>query len=129
MRLCLYLDPKRIFRWHGWLAHALAAIPGCDLVCLFAAQSRPLPQSCILLFELERLVYGLRSDNAIDQLDRSQLAAFAAIPDAKAPFDLVIDLAGGADLPACGRMLTPSFNGVPSEIGLIAALVIPPQKS
>ena len=94
------------------------------MACVLASQSRPLPRSCILLFELERLVYGLGGENAIDPLPEPELTAFKANADSKTRFDLVIDLTGdGASLPAGDRILTPSFNAVPGEIGLIAALV------
>ncbi len=124
MHICLYLDPNRIFRWHGWLAETLAALPGRDVVCVLAAQGRPLPQSCSLLFELERLVYGLSGENAIDPCPEPQSAALRANAAPKMRFDLVIDLAGdGSPLPAGDRILMPSFNAVPGEIGLIKALV------
>jgi hypothetical protein len=123
LSVCLLLDPSRVFRWHGWLVESLATIPGCAVHWCFAPQTRPLPSGCGLLCQLERLVYGLRT-SAIDSFD-----VYAKIPPAfgccaAGEFDVIIDLAGtGSPLPACGRVITPLFNGMAGEIGIIAAFL------
>lgn len=124
MRVCLYLDPSRVFRWHGWLATTVGAIPGCEVFCALAPESHPLPRSCTLLFELERLIYGLERENAIDRVTTlAQVAPAAAGTDA-AEFDVVVDLAGVPTFPlATSRILVPNVNGIPGEIGLIAAVM------
>jgi hypothetical protein len=124
MRVCLYLDPSRFLRWHHWLAAALSSTPGCHVSLVFAATAHPLPWSCMLALELERTIYGLHTDHAIDQIDVSKPRPRATGPVDCSDFDVVVDLAGQGDqLPACRRVLTPLFNSVPGEVGAIAALL------
>jgi hypothetical protein len=119
MRICLKLDSSRLLRWHLWLAKALAEVPGSEVFCAFAAGRCPLPLSCRLLLELERLVYGFRGNGATDPME----AALRSLPPRPADeVDVVIDLSGEEPLPAGRRVLTPLFNGVPGEIGVMAAL-------
>ncbi|MGX9120878.1 glucosamine inositolphosphorylceramide transferase family protein [Mesorhizobium sp. BHbsci] len=119
MRICLSLDPSRLLRWHLWLAEALAEVPGNEVSCALAAGSRPLPLICRLLLELERLVYGLDVNGATDPVE----AALRSLPPPPADHvDVVIDLSGEEPLLLGRRVLTPLFNGVPGEIGVIAAL-------
>jgi hypothetical protein len=119
MRICLNLDPSRLLRWHLWLAEALAEVPGNEVSCAFAAGRRPLPSICRLLLELERLVYGFRENGATDLVE----AALRSLPRHPADeVNVVIDLSGEEPLPAGRRVLTPLFNGVPGEIGVMAAL-------
>jgi len=123
MRICLYLDRSRVLHWHEWLAEALAALPGCTAQVAFAPESRPLPWSCALLFELERLVYRLKGRNAIDPASAPVPNGIATAGDDATAFDIVVDLAGGdTPLPPGKRILYPRFNGIAGEIGLIAAL-------
>ncbi len=119
MRICLNLDPSRLLRWHLWLAEALAEMPGNEVSCAFAAGRRPLPSICRLLLELERLVYGFRENGATDPVE----AALRSLPRHPTDeVDVVIDLSGQEPLAAGRRVLTPLFNGVPGEIGVMAAL-------
>ncbi len=120
MRICLRLDPSRPLRWHLWLAEALAEVPGYDVSCAFTGGCRPLPLILRLLVELERLLYGFPINGATDSVD----AALRALPPAPAgEVDVVIDLSGEEPLASGRRVLTPLFNGVPGEIGVIAALM------
>ncbi|MER8841592.1 hypothetical protein NKH86_23240 [Mesorhizobium sp. M0913] len=119
MRICLSLDPSRPMRWHLWLAEALAEVPGNDISCGFAAGCRPLPLIFRLLLELERLLYGFRVNGAIDFVE----AALRCLPPPPADqVDVVIDLSGAESLPSGQRVLTPLFNGIRGEIGVMAAL-------
>jgi hypothetical protein len=119
MRICLNLDPSRLLRWHLWLAEALAEIPGSEVSCAFAAGRRPLPSSCRLLLELERVVYGFRGNGATDPMEAA-LRSLAPRPADEV--DVVIDFSGEEPPPARRRVLTPLFNGMPGEIGVMAAL-------
>jgi hypothetical protein len=120
MRICLNLDPSRLLRWHLWLAEALAEVPGNEVCCAFAAGSRPLPLVCRLLLELERLVYGFRGNGATDPIE----TALRSLPPRPTDeVDVVINLSGEEALAAGRRVLTPLFNGVPDEIGVMAALM------
>ena len=119
MRICLKLDPSRLLRWHLWLAEAIAEVPGNEVSRAFAAGLRPLPLSCRQLLELERLVYGFRGNGATDPVE----AELRSLPPRPADdVDVVIDFSGEEPLPAERRVLTPLFNGVPGEIGVMAAL-------
>ncbi|MGY8635130.1 hypothetical protein RAD15_21880 [Bradyrhizobium sp. 14AA] len=118
MRICLYLDPSRLLRWHHWLAEAIAGTRGNEVYCAFAATQRPLPPICRLLIDLERLVYGFGAD-ATNPVE-TELRSLPSLPIGNA--DTVINFSGEVQLAAGGRVLTPLFNGVPGEIGVLAAL-------
>jgi hypothetical protein len=119
MRICLHFDPSRLLRWHLWLAHALAEVPNSEISRSFAPLSYPLPAGSRLLFELERLIYGFRGLGAMDRME----FALLSLPVQQAgQIDVVIDLSGEETSPKAARVLRPFFNGVPSEIGIMAAL-------
>lgn len=119
MRICLNLDPSRLLRWHFWVAEALAARPGNEVFCRYAAVRHPIPVACRLLFDVERMIYGSRAGEAVVPME----AALRALPtQADGPPDLTIDFAGGEQAAPGGRVVTPLFNGVAGEIGVIAAL-------
>ena len=119
MRICLHFDPSRLLRWHLWLAHALAEVPNSQVSRSFAPLSYPLPAGSRLLFELERLIYGFRGLGAMDRME----SALLSLPVQQAgQADVVIDLSGEETSPKAPRVLRPFFNGVPSEIGIMAAL-------
>ncbi|MEH6949896.1 hypothetical protein V4R08_00835 [Nitrobacter sp. NHB1] len=106
-------------RWHVWLAQALAEVPGNQVLRSFASQCHPLPPGSRLLLELERLVYGFRGRGAMDRME----TALLSLPlQSAVQADVVIDLSGEGSPPPARRVLTPLFNGVPSEIGIMAAL-------
>ncbi len=119
MRICLYLDPSRILRWHLWIAEALSEIPSYEVFCAFAATRRPFPSIFRLLLQLERLIYGFSENGATD----SVVAALPfLLPGLNGEIDVVINLSGEERVPAGRRVLTPIFNGVPSEIGVMTAI-------
>ena len=119
MRICLNLDASRLLRWQVWLANALAEVPGNEVSRAIAPHRHPLPLGSRLLFELERLVYGFRGNGATDRME----AALLSLPPQQAgEADVVIDMCGEGSLPVARRVLTPLFNGVPGEIGVMAAL-------
>ncbi|WP_439923011.1 glucosamine inositolphosphorylceramide transferase family protein [Nitrobacter sp. JJSN] len=119
MRICLNFDPSRLLRWHWWLAQALAEMTDSQISRSFAPHRYPLPQGSRLLFELERLIYGFRGLGAMDRME----SALLSLPPLQAgEADVVIDLSGEEVSPTAQRVLRPFFNGVPSEIGIMAAL-------
>jgi hypothetical protein len=118
MNVCLYLDRSRVFRWHFWIADTLRANPGYQLSIAFAPDTHPLPKHCFVLFALEKLVYRIRGQSALDRVDDR----IRSIPDGGS-FDILIDFSlSAAPLPQSDRVLTPYFNGLPGEIGAIAML-------
>jgi hypothetical protein len=72
-----------------------------------------------LLLDLERMIYCRERGGATDS---AQLAMLSLTPQRGDVPDLVIDLGGDGALPAGRRVLTPLFNGIPGEIGVMAAL-------
>lgn len=118
MRVCLHLDPSRLLRWHLWLAEAIAEDRANEVSCSFGPERHPLPPICRLLIELERLIHGVRGDSATDAVPA---ALRALAPSTTAP-DVVINLSGEEPVGPAPRVLTALFNGVPGEIGALAAL-------
>lgn len=119
MRICLKLDPSRLLRWHLWLAEALAETPGNKVCCALAASCYPLPPISRLLLELERLVYGFRENSPTDTVE-APLRSLPRLPGGEV--DVVIDFSAEEPLPAGRRVLTPLFNGIAGEIGVMAAV-------
>jgi hypothetical protein len=123
MQICLFLDPTRVYRWHVWLAEALTATGRCEVVVELATEKRPLPIICSLLLDLERLVYGLSNESALDSAG-DRIKPFLRLLKPADGFDAVIDLVGGEGrLPAARRVLVPYFDGLAGEIGAIACLI------
>ncbi|MDN5001393.1 hypothetical protein ACFQZO_10910 [Bradyrhizobium sp. GCM10027634] len=119
MRVCLYLDPSRLLRWHQWLAEALAERRENEVFCAFAAKRHPLPSIYRLLIDLERLVYGFGVNGATDPFE-TELRSLPSFPVGNA--DTIINLCGEVHPAKGGRVLTPLFNGVPGELGVLAAI-------
>ena len=89
-RICLYLDPSRVFRWHTWLYERLVATPGYEVTIKLAAERRPLPRSCVLVFELERLIYGASECNSMVPSSALFRAAADDAIESSTPFDTVV---------------------------------------
>jgi hypothetical protein len=119
MRICLNLDPSRLLRWHLWVVEALAEMPGNEVSCAFADARHPLPSVCRLLIEFERMVFGSRGSGATDPM-KDALRSLPPPPDED--INLVIDFSGEGKRPVGSRVLTPLFNGMPGEVGIMAAL-------
>jgi hypothetical protein len=125
MRICLFLDPLRCLRWHLWLAKALSDRRDCAIVVEFAATKIPLPRACTLAFEMERLIFGLEREGAMDLVSEVEVTRCChASSSVGRELDLVIDLAGQQEeLPACRRILTPLFNSLPTELAALSSLL------
>ncbi len=119
MRICLNLDASRLLRWNLWVAEVLAEMPGNEVSCAFVAGCHPIPSICRLLIEFERLVFGSRGNGATDPVED----ALRSLPrHLSGKIDVVIDFSAGEKPPVGARVLTPLFNGMPGEIGIMAAL-------
>ena len=117
MHICLNLDSSRLLQWHLWVAEILAG--GNEISCRYSAVSRPIPSACRLLLDIERMIYGPYHGDAAVRVDTT----LRALPScSRQATDLTIDFAGEDDGTLEGRVLTPLFNGIPGEIGIIAAL-------
>src|ERR1700733_10100247 len=122
MRVGLYLDSGRVFRWHLWLVEAVKAIPDTNVFVVFSHRTRPLPSTCMMVFDLESRLYGTNGSNALDKIDLNTMPRRPI--GMEGPLDVLIDCAGDATLlPAANRVLTPFFNHVTGEVGAIAALM------
>ncbi|WP_299712018.1 hypothetical protein [Tardiphaga sp.] len=71
------------------------------------------------MLDLERTIYRLERDGATEPAEPAILAL--ALQGGDVP-DVVVDLGGDGVPPAGRRVLTPLFNGIPGEIGVMAAL-------
>jgi hypothetical protein len=125
MRICLFVDRSRILRWHTWLAESISDLRDCELSLAFARTTIPLPRACASVFEVERLIYGLGRNGAMDRMGVSELAArCSAKAAADLAFDILIDVAGQErPFPSCRRLLRPLFDSVPTELGAISSLL------
>jgi len=125
MRICLLLDLSRVSRWHVWLADALSERSGCEVFFSPRTATPPLPRAFELVRTIERLIYGLDQEGAMDRVDDKSLARHRlADTNAHIKFDVVLDLVGREQRePGAQRILTPLFNSVPGDAGaLLAAL-------
>ncbi len=119
-RVCIFVDPARILRWHEWLAEDLKRIAGCDVLICRADTGRPWPATFDLTVRFDRLVNRASGPFALEIAEIPTIAA----GDTRDPFDIVVDCSGGAPgRPAGERILTPHFNGVPDELGVVPALL------
>src|SRR3989442_1399739 len=79
------------------------------------------PGACGLAFQLERLIYRIPPGAAVDRVDSDVIAPRTEFGGASA-FDVVVDCAGRSTAEA-QRTLRILFDGVPGEIGILAALL------
>ncbi|GGE10620.1 hypothetical protein GCM10011390_32100 [Aureimonas endophytica] len=117
----LLIDGSRPRRWHPALRARLAARHSGAVDLVPAASAVAPPSGLALLFELERLVFGLARDSATTRLATADLPP--AMPAAASP-ELTIDLSAGLDAPTVpGRHWRVTFDGAPGEDALLAALL------
>jgi hypothetical protein len=126
MRICLLLDSSRILRWHIWLADSLSERSGCEVfIDPTQTTTAPPPHSLDLVRAMERLIYGLHRESAMDRVDDKSCARHRlADPGARIEFDVALDLVGNRQSqPPSQRTLTPLFNSVPGEAGALLAVL------
>jgi hypothetical protein len=125
MRICSLIDRSRVLRWHIWLADALSGQRDREVFLASAQVTIPLPRTFELVREIERLVYGLHQETAMDRVDDQSLARHQlADADEHLKFDVIVDLVGHEQTPvAYQRTLTPLFNSVPGDAGALLAVL------
>jgi len=124
MQICLLIDPSRIFRWHRWLAAELALGARHGVTIYRTDVSLPWPAGVGLAFRLDRLLQRLSGPHALDRLSDADLQVREPSDRHGDAFDILIDCAGGvAWRPQAERVLTPLFNGMPSELGALSTLL------
>lgn len=121
MLIQLTLDPARLWRWHGVLVQALAAIPGQRVRVAFSAASETHPAALGLALQLEQAI-GRRGE--AHPFDPAAPADFTPWAQPGAPAGLVIDLAASApELNPKVPTLMPLYNGAPGEAAFWSALL------
>lgn len=118
MNLTLRLDPNRVRRWHVALADALARRRDTHVSIEWNSTGEPLPSAVSLLFALERLVYGLPTDD----MASAAPADLARFGNSAGEPDLILDLTAGLPTEST-RTWRLTFDGVADETGALAALV------
>jgi hypothetical protein len=127
-RLRVYLNARRLWRWHIWLLEAVTEAFQAPEV--FLIDSGPaLPGAVKILLTLERLVFRLSGEHACDLVDKSAISCtdYNIQRDTKTS-EIILNLSG-RDLPdifaenVSQRILCPFFDGSPTDDALIAALL------
>ena len=124
-KVCVAVDKGNLLRWHLWLIESLREHHDVALISAPMAGLFSIPPACRLVFEIERLIYRIATDAAVDPIDARLVGApFLSPSDATDMFDVAIDLtgAGGSAVKAL-RVLTVLFNDAPGEIGMLTALL------
>jgi hypothetical protein len=124
-RICVVLDKGNLLCWHLWLIDSLRARYDVVVSLTAAEDAVRLPAACKLAFELERLIYRIPPGAAVERVDADAIAVPLTLEFGAADtFDVAIDLTGcGNRAVKAQRILTILFDGVPGEIGAVAALL------
>ncbi len=124
-RICVVLDKGNLLRWHLWLVDSLRAQYDVFALLKADAETVRLPLSCKLAFELERLIYRIPPGAAIDRIEAEAFKAPVLCGDDESEtFDIAIDCTGASNgVVQAERTLNVLFNGLPGEIGALAALL------
>lgn len=120
-RILLVLDRSRVWRWQTWLAQALTS-DGAAIDFELVEGAQDLSSSLRLLMAMERLVFAAPPDQASTLLSDTEIAALPRAADG-AQYDLAIDFTGRRRRIHADRVIHPSFDGVPGDIGAIAAVL------
>ena len=112
-------------RWHVWLAEALRRRGKHHVSLIRIEGGDPLPLVLAHVIALEKIVYRLPSECALDAVTRSEIEA-AQVPnadDADAVYDIVIAMGRATSrLPKARRTLVPFFDAAPSELGALSTI-------
>jgi hypothetical protein len=124
-RICIAAS-GRLRRWHVWLAEALRR-RGKHRVSLIRIEGRdPLPLALAHVIAIEKIVYRIPAECALDVVTRSEIEA-VRFPDAEAAgavYDIVIAIGGAKSrLPKARQTLVPFFDAAPSELGALSAIL------
>ncbi|MEZ5875716.1 MAG: hypothetical protein R3D30_13180 [Hyphomicrobiales bacterium] len=120
-RILLVLDRSRVWRWQAWLAQALTS-DGAAVDFELVEGAQDLSSSLRLLMAMERLVFAAPPEQASTLLSDAEIAALPRATDG-AQYDLAIDFTDSTRRLHADRVIHPSFDGVPGDIGAIAAVL------
>jgi glycosyltransferase involved in cell wall biosynthesis len=119
MRICVLVDRARLSVWHTWL-HADLAAAGHNAFISSAEDAAGWPSTLEIALRLDRLLHRKPGEHGIDR-------AGDLCPETdmeQEPIDVLINCSGhSSGLPAAARVLTPLFDGRPTELGAIAAFL------
>lgn len=125
MRIGLRVDVRQQRRWQRWLASDLA-IRGHELVIVpVDDQPASYPSSLQFVLWFDRHWFRLGGEHAFDETTAADaVPALSGKSGSSSPLDIVIDLGGGG-MPAldAARVLRVTFNGLPSTLGALSALL------
>lgn len=121
MHVRLRLDARRPRRWHALLAAELSDGFGCAVDFDLRPSPDPWTGSADLLFRLEAAIHRLPDAHMAAPARPSDLARWPGIGPARP--DIVVDLCGDVPKTAAPRVWTLSYDGIPGERGLLAALL------
>ncbi len=126
MRTLVFLNAKRLERWHAWLISRLAADPVTELCVHLTEVSAPsLPHALRLLLDVERYL-AKDSPSAADAITASNLGhAVTTGADLPGNIEVAFDLTGAPNLrtTAARVIIQPTFDGSLSESALWSALL------
>ncbi|MGI3902140.1 MAG: glucosamine inositolphosphorylceramide transferase family protein [Janthinobacterium lividum] len=117
MRIAIVVAPHAVRRWHGLIRDRLLA--GADVRFRAGRSGPPLPGSVTALLMLERLVIWRGRDALFDPVEISPGSWWSDGDEV----DLVLDLDGAEAEASSGTALRPLFDGLPSELALVSALL------
>lgn len=119
MNVCIVVDRERYSIWHTWLVADLKAA-GHSASVVAASRSSGWPVGLAKALRLDRMVHSLSGAHAMD----SDIPGDLRPEGTAGPFDVAIDCSGSHKvLPEATRTLRLLFNGVPSELGIITAVL------
>lgn len=126
MRIHVYLDTARLFRWHLALLELLAA-DGHVLSVSFEDNSEPLPVSLTALFDYDRARSGATNTRFSTRMDRQAFATYLADKTGTKPAPLAgiaLDLATSTKVTTRPeRVLRPLYDGAIKDYALFHALL------
>ncbi len=126
MRIHIYLDGARLFRWHLTLIELLAA-GGHNATVSFEDQSDPLPASLTALFDYDRARSGAMSTRFSTRMNRQAFAAYLVAKSGEVAWinaDIALDLAAADRVTTRpGRVLRPLYDGAMKDYALFHALL------
>ena len=122
VRICVIIS-KQPMHWQVMLAELLKADGNNEVEVLLSSVDPITPPALTVLLAFEALVYRTGGERLVETVDRATLP----IPieaKARGHYDLVISLAGGPpEGPNAPRHLTPLFDGHPTVLGAVSALL------
>lgn len=126
MRIHVYLDSARLFRWHLSLLELLAA-DGHVITVSFEDNSEPLPVSLTTLFDYDRARSRATNTRFSTRMDRQAFAPYLAGKTGTKPAtlaDIALDLATSNKVTTRPeRVLRPLYDGAIKDYALFHALL------